>query len=176
MDINGQLSKNGWVKGAETAKYYTYYKNIDDTNIKAVEVVLNLVDTDETSISINVHVNDPKYLNLVPTPQEYSLFCAKLEELIKFKGSYTELDFAIEALDFHKYRSERGLVEYRRTSNVTNRIDIIILKVKTEWDFDSYLYAYSRNGDELPDPLAITGDLFDLLNKKRKEMMKNVKE
>ena len=39
MDINGQLSKNGWVKGAETAKYYTYYKNIDDTNIKAVEVV-----------------------------------------------------------------------------------------------------------------------------------------
>lgn len=172
----GQLSKNGWVKGAETAKYYTYYKNIDDTNIKAVEVVLNLVDTDETSISINVHVNDPKYLNLVPTPQEYSLFCAKLEELIKFKGSYTELDFAIEALDFHKYRSERGLVEYRRTSNVTNRIDIIILKVKTEWDFDSYLYAYSRNGDELSDPLAITGDLFDLLNKKRKEMMKNVKE
>lgn len=108
MDINGQLSKNGWVKGAETAKYYTYYKNIDDTNIKAVEVVLNLVDTDETSISVNVHVNDPKYLNLVPTPQEYSLFCAKLEELIKFKGSYTELDFAIEALDFHKYRSERG--------------------------------------------------------------------
>ena len=176
MDINGQLSKNGWVKGAETAKYYTYYKNIDDTNIKAVEVVLNLVDTDETSISINVHVNDPKYLNLVPTPQEYSLFCAKLEELIKFKGSYTELDFAIEALDFHKYRSERGLVEYRRTSNVTNRIDIIILKVKTEWDFDSYLYVYSRNGDELLDPLAITGDLFDLLNKKRKEMMKNVKE
>lgn len=164
------------MKGAETAKYYTYYKNIDDTNIKAVEVVLNLVDTDETSISINVHVNDPKYLNLVPTPQEYSLFCAKLEELIKFKGSYTELDFAIEALDFHKYRSERGLVEYRRTSNVTNRIDIIILKVKTEWDFDSYLYAYSRNGDELSDPLAITGDLFDLLNKKRKEMMKNVKE
>lgn len=43
-------------------------------------------------------------------------------------------------------------------------------------DFDSYLYAYSRNGDELSDPLAITGDLFDLLNKKRKEMMKNVKE
>ena len=36
MDINGQLSKNGWVKGAETAKYYTYYKNIDDTNIKVV--------------------------------------------------------------------------------------------------------------------------------------------
>lgn len=164
------------MKGAETAKYYTYYKNIDDTNIKAVEVVLNLVDTDETSISINVHVNDPKYLNLVPTPQEYSLFCAKLEELIKFKGSYTELDFAIEALDFHKYRSERGLVEYRRTSNITNRVDIIILKVKTERDFDSYLYAYSRNGDELSDPLAITGDLFDLLNKKRKEMMKNVKE
>lgn len=176
MDINGQLSKNGWVKGAETAKYYTYYKNIDDTNIKAVEVVLNLVDTDETSISINVHVNDPKYLNLVPTPQEYSLFCAKLEELIKFKGSYTELDFAIAALDFHKYRSERGLVEYRRTSNITNRVDIIILKVKTEWDFDSYLYAYSRDGDGLSDPLAITGDLFDLLNKKRKEMMKNVKE
>jgi hypothetical protein len=163
------------VKGAETAKYYTYYKNIDDTNIKAVEVVLNLVDTDETSISVNVYVNDPKYFNLVPTPQEYSLFCAKLEELIEFKGSYTELDFAIEALDFHKYRSERGLVEYRRTSNVTNRIDIIILKVKTEWDFDSYLYAYSRNGDELSDPLAITGDLFDLLNKKRKEMMKNAK-
>ena len=163
------------MKGAETAKYYTYYKNIDDTNIKAVEVVLNLVDTDETSISVNVYVNDPKYFNLVPTPQEYSLFCAKLEELIEFKGSYTELDFAIEALDFHKYRSERGLVEYRRTSNVTNRIDIIILKVKTEWDFDSYLYAYSRNGDELSDPLAITGDLFDLLNKKRKEMMKNAK-
>ena len=43
MDINGQLSKNGWVKGAETAKYYTYYKNIDDTNIKAVEVVLTLL-------------------------------------------------------------------------------------------------------------------------------------
>lgn len=123
------------MKGAETAKYYTYYKNIDDTNIKAVEVVLNLVDTDETSISVNVHVNDPKYLNLVPTPQEYSLFCAKLEELIKFKGSYTELDFAIEALDFHKYHSERGLVEYRRTSNITNRVDIIILKVKTERDF-----------------------------------------
>lgn len=95
--------------------------------------------------------------------------------MIKFKGGYTELDFAIEALDFHKYRSERGLVEYRRMSNVTNRIDIIILKVKTEWDFDSYLYAYSRNGDELSDPLAITGDLFDLLNKKRKEMMKNAK-
>lgn len=175
MNINEQLSKNGWVKGAETAKYYTYYKNIDDTNIKAVEVVLNLVDTDETSISVNVYVNDLKYFNLVPTPQEYSLFCAKLEELIKFKGSYTELDFAIEALDFHKYRSERGLVEYRRMSNVTNRTDIIILKVKTEWDFDSYLYAYSRDGDELSDPLAITGDLFDLLNKKRKEMMKNAK-
>lgn len=143
--------------------------------LKAVEVVLNLVDTDETSISVNVHVNDPKYLNLVPTPQEYSLFCAKLEELIKFEGSYTELDFAIEALDFHKYRSERGLVEYRRMSNVTNRTDIIILKVKTEWDFDSYLYAYSRDGDGLSDPLAITGDLFDLLNKKRKEMMKNAK-
>ena len=39
MNINEQFSKNGWVKGAETAKYYTYYKNIDDTNIKAVEVV-----------------------------------------------------------------------------------------------------------------------------------------
>ena len=175
MNINEQLSKNGWIKGEETAKHYTYYKNIDDTNIKAVEVVLNLVDTDETNISVNVCVNDPKYFDLAPTPQEYSLFYDKLEELIEIKGSYTELDFAIAALDFHKYRSERGLVEYRRTSKITNRTDIIILKVKTEWDFDSYLYAFSRDGDEPSSPLAVTGDLFDLLNKKRKEMMKNAK-
>lgn len=54
MDINGQLSKNGWVKGAETAKYYTYYKNIDDTNIKAVEVVLIFVSSMFTSMTPNI--------------------------------------------------------------------------------------------------------------------------